>query len=270
MREIVVRVPAAAVEDVLDRLLPIVPGGVRETRRGSQVELTMRGDELPALREIQRLVGRVPHRLKEREAADDWRERRLADYEPNLIAERLLVRPDWAPSPEPGVLDVVLSESSAFGVGAHPTTRVCLGLLLELEPTGSFADLGCGTGVLAITAAKLGWKPVAAVDVQPEAVEATRANAALNGVAIEPTLLDLSAAPPPAATGFAANVPAELHAKLAPALAESARAAVVSGFTAPDAADVLETYAARGLDTRRRVDSAGWTVARLERDLRDR
>src|SRR5437763_10953181 len=109
MREVVVRVPRIAVEDVLDRLLPIVPGGVREVPAGRQVELKMRGDQVPALAEIAAAVGGWPHKLSEREVPDDWRERRLAGYEPDVIGGRLVVRPEWAPPAEAELFDVVLA-----------------------------------------------------------------------------------------------------------------------------------------------------------------
>lgn len=270
MREVVVRVPAAAVEDILDRLLPIVPGGVRQRPRERQVELTMRGEDLPSLREIQLAVGRWPHRLTERETSDDWRERRLADYEPNVIGGRLVVRPQWAPAPtEPGMLEIVLAESSAFGVGGHPTTRTCVEWLLEMEPRGSFADLGCGTGVLAIAAAKLGWDPVVAVDIAPAAIEATDANARANGVEVSARVLDLAAEPAPAADGFAANFPDWLHVRVAATLPEPAPSlALLSGFVPREAGAVMEAYDARGLRPVRQTEAHGWAVAVLEHDLR--
>jgi ribosomal protein L11 methyltransferase len=267
MREVVLRLPVGAVEDVLDRLLSVVPGGVRETPRGRLVELTMRGGSVPSLPDIQRAVGRWPHKLTEREAPDDWRERRLADYEPDVIADRLVVRPEWAPPPrERGLVDVVLSESSAFGLGAHPTTRTCLELLAELAPRGSFADLGCGTGVLAVAASKLGWGQVAAVDVAPEAVQATRANACANAVEVAARVLDLSAAPAPEADGFAANVPAWLHLRVGAMLPDRAPSvALLSGFLPEEAPTVVEGYEQRGLRVQKQVDAAGWAVCLLER-----
>jgi ribosomal protein L11 methyltransferase len=267
MRQVVVRVPAALVEDVLDRLLPIVPGGVRERPGGRQVELTMRGDQLPSLREIQRSLGSLPHRLKESEAPDDWRERRLADYEPNVIGGRLLVRPEWAPPAEgAGVSEIVLEETSAFGAGTHPTTRTCVEFLLELEPRGSFADLGCGSGVLAIAAAKLGWTPVLAVDLQPESVAAARANATANGVAVTATELDLLAEPAPAATGLAANVPPFVHAQIAASLPDPPPSvAILSGFAAAEAAEVIGAYTARRFRVTRQLEAHAWVVAVLER-----
>jgi ribosomal protein L11 methyltransferase len=267
MREVSLEVPAEALEDVLDRLLLIVPGGVHEVDRGGRVELRMRGDQVPAVEEIARAAGRWPHRIDERTVPDDWRKRRLSDYEPDVIGGRLIVRPDWAPAAgEPGTIEIVLGESAAFGVGTHPTTRTCLELLLELEPGGAFADLGCGSGVLAIAAAKLGWSPVIAVDVQPESVEAADANAAANGVALSAFARDLLAEPAPRADGLAANVPPSVHAGLAAALpVRVPGVALVSGFSRGEAPEVLRAYDRRGLRARKDVDAHGWVVAVLER-----
>ena len=267
MREVILRVPRRAVEDVLDRLLPIVPGGVREVPAGRHVELHMRGERLPASREIEATANRWSHTISEVEVSDDWRERRLADYEPDVIGSRLVVRPEWAPSPDPKLIDIEIAESAAFGGGTHPTTRTCLEWLLELPPAGSFADLGCGTGVIAILAARLGWSPVLALDVQPGSVEATRANAERNGVQVEAAVEDLSVEPPPTADAFAANVPAALHAKIAAGWRVTApRGGLVSGFDRDEADAVTHAYAATGMHERRRASVGGWAVVVLERD----
>ena len=84
----------------------------------------------------------------------------------------MLVRPPWSPPPdEPASSTSSSIPGQAFGTGAHPTTRLCLELLLDLEPAGAFMDLGCGSGVLAIAAARLGWAPVAGVDFDPLSVD---------------------------------------------------------------------------------------------------
>ena len=267
MREVVLRVPADAVEDVLDRLLPLVPDGVREVPRGRMVELKMRGESLPAIDEVVRAAGPWPHTWSEGTVPDDWRTRRLLDYRPDVIAGRLVVRPEWAPVPRKRILDIVLASAAAFGAGSHPTTRTCLELLLGCEPLGSFADLGCGTGVLAILAAKLGWQNVVAVDLQPASVEAARENAAANGVTIEARLADLAAAPAPAADAIAANLPGAVHLHIAESLTTDRPAlALVSGFGPEQAPEVLAAYAARGLRSVQQLEPYGWVVALLERD----
>jgi ribosomal protein L11 methyltransferase len=267
MREVVLRVPADAVEDVLDRLLPIVPGGVHEVPQGRMVELKMRGEALPAIDELIRAAGRWPHTWSEGTVSDDWRARRVLDYRPDVIGGRLVVRPDWAPRARKRMLEIVLAEGTAFGAGSHPTTRTCLELLLGLKPAEAFADLGCGTGVLAILAVKLGWRRVVAVDLQPASVQAARANAAANGVAMEARVADLGAVPAPAADAIAANLPGAVHLQIAESLpAGQPGVALLSGFGPEHASEVLAAYASRGLHATVTLEPDGWFVALLRRD----
>jgi ribosomal protein L11 methyltransferase len=268
MREVVLQVPVHALEDVLDRILPLVPDGVRESAvPPSEVELRMRGPQLPSLATIARAVGAVPFRISEHAVPDDWRERRLAEYEADPIGGRLVVRPPWAPPPGSGLIDIVLEEGSAFGVGTHPTTRTCLELLLDLPPAGAFADLGCGSGVLAILAGRRGWSPVTALDVLPASVAVAQANALRNGVQITAGVRDLGREPAPRVTGFAANVPTEVHLVIADGWREGQTpvAGLVSGFGPRQAQAVADAYAAAGLHERRRQVLHGWVVAELAR-----
>jgi ribosomal protein L11 methyltransferase len=267
MREVVLRVPAAALEEVLDRLLPIVPGGVRERPLGVEnLELRMRGDMVPALAVLTGALGPLAHEIREHEVSDDWRERRLAEYSSDVIGGRIVVRPPWAPAPDPGLIDVVLAESSAFGSGMHPTTRACLELLLDVEPGGSFADLGCGSGVLAIVAARLGWGPLVAVDVQPLSVQTARENAERNGAEIEIDVADLLQVPAPTADGFAANVPAAVHASVVSGWGSAVpNVGLISGFGEGEADAVIDGYERRGLRERRRLAREGWVVAEVRR-----
>jgi len=268
MREVVLRVPAHALDDVLDRILPLVPDGVRESAvPPSEVELRMRGPQLPSLASIARAVGTLPFRISEHAVSDDWQERRLAEYEADPIGGRLVVRPPWAPPPGSGLIDIVLEEGGAFGVGTHPTTRTCLELLLDLPPAGSFTDLGCGSGVLAILASRLGWWPVTALDVQAASVAAAQANAVRNAVEIQAGVCDLSRESALPAAGFAANVPAAVHLAIASSWrkGETPGAGLVSGFGPHQAAAVAEAYAASGLREGRRHVLHGWVVAELAR-----
>jgi ribosomal protein L11 methyltransferase len=254
MRELAVRVPAAAVEEALDALLPIAPHGVIEVARGDEVELRVRGE---AHRDSVLAAWDGP--VREREVPDDWQERRLADYEPIVIADRLVVRPGWAPPPAAGLLDVVLADDAAFGAGTHPTTRMCLELLCRLEPTGAALDLGCGSGVLAIAAALLGWDPVVGVDRSPEAVAATRTNARRSGVRVdirEGDVAQLAATPADVAL---ANVPLPAHHAIAQALAAPG-VLIASGVQEPDAAALARAY---GYDEAARAMSNGWVALTL-------
>jgi ribosomal protein L11 methyltransferase len=251
MHEISIRVPAARAEHALDALLALAPRGVHEVGRGEEVELRLRGarDELPTREHVAAAAGPGP--IAEREVPDDWEERRLLDYEPVVLAGRLVVRPAWAP-PAPGLIDVVLEEGTAFGTGADPATRACLEALLALRPGGAFADVGCGAGVVAIAAAKLGWAPVTALDASPVAVAATRANATANGVDLIVRAADLTAEAPPAADAIAADLPPRGHAGLAERLRGRPAAVLIRGFVRDEVDDVLRGYAARGLAERSR------------------
>ena len=133
------------------------------------------------------------------------------------------VRPPWEPALE-GALDVVIDPGQAFGTGSHATTRLTLELLTRLSPDGALADWGCGSGVLAIAAAKLGWSPVLACDVEPESVEATLEGAAVNGVALEVTRCDVRQGGPYAPTVLA-NLVRPLLLEVAANLHDGPRAA---------------------------------------------
>ena len=108
---------------------------------------------------------------------DAWRE-----FHHAVVVGRLWIGPPWE-TPSPDAIPVFVDPGRAFGTGAHATTRLCLELLQTLEPT-SLLDVGCGSGVLSIAAAKLGHSPVSAIDIDAVAREVTRANAVVNGVEV--------------------------------------------------------------------------------------
>ena len=156
---------------------------------------------------------------------DAWRE-----FHHGVVVGRCWVGPPWE-EPPAGTLPVVVDPGRAFGTGAHPTTRLALELLGELEP-GALLDVGCGSGVLAIAAAKLGFGPVVALDNDDAAVEATLANAVANGVEIDARVADALAEPIPAADVAVANVTLAVVERLAPRL--EARLFVASGYLEHD------------------------------------
>ena len=229
-------VPPGLLEELRARFVELAPEGFEETGG----ELAAYGES--ALRVLAAFPGA---RTTEVEAGweDRWRE-----FHHAVRVGPLWVGPPWE-EPPAGALAVVVDPGRAFGTGAHPTTRLCLELLLEQEP-GSVLDVGCGSGVLAIAAAKLGHAPVTAVDVDGSAVAAAAGNAERNGVALESRLLDALAGPLPAADLALANIALAAVEALGGRL--DARRVVTSGYLA---ADVPELAGYRPLE-RRELD--GW------------
>jgi ribosomal protein L11 methyltransferase len=261
MRELALRVPAAAVEEALDALLPIAPHGVLEVGLGDEVELRVRGAADRAA--VMAAARPWTTSLHERDVPDDAQERRRADHEPIVVADRLVVRPSWAPPPATGLLDVVLADDSAFGAGTHPTTRMCLEALCSLEPAGAALDLGCGSGVLGIAAALLGWHPVVAVDRSPEAVAAACTNARRSGALIDVRAGDVAALADTPASLVLANVPLPAHHAVAQALGAPPPVLIVSGIQAIDGDACAQAYAAAGARESDRAVASGWAALTL-------
>jgi ribosomal protein L11 methyltransferase len=140
---------------------------------------------------------------------------------------------------------------------------MCLDLILELDPGGPFADLGCGSAVLAIAAAKLGWDPVVALDHEAAAVEAATANAAANGAAIEARRWDLRRDGLPAAPTIAANLLRPLLLELARRLDAPPRHLVAGGLLVEQADEVAAAFAACGLVERARRADGEWAALLL-------
>jgi ribosomal protein L11 methyltransferase len=240
-----VRCAPEQAELVLAELMVLAPNGVEEERRESYVEYAIYGGEgeLPELGGVEAAAGESLVEVVATEVPDDWADRWRDFHRPITIGDRLCVRPSWEPVERRAseasrsdssrasearsnvLLDVVVDPGQAFGTGAHPTTRLCLELLLELEAAGeaggSLTDLGTGSGVLAIAAAKLGWDPVRGYDHEAAAVEAATANAAANGVAVEFERCDLRRRLPDLAPTVVANLTAPVLKVVAGQLAGS-------------------------------------------------
>jgi ribosomal protein L11 methyltransferase len=245
---------------VLAALLELAPSGVEQVDGEGFVEYALYGapGELPAFPEGEAEVGGVLVSVRGEPVADDWGERWKEFHEPVLVGDRIWVRPPWA-EPREGALDLVIDPGQAFGTGAHPTTKLSLELMLDLEPSGSFADLGCGSGVLAIAAAMLGFGPVIAVDNELAALQATRANAALNGVSLDTVeRLNLREQAPPQAGTVAANLVRPLLLQLAGAI--EAEALILSGLLESEADEVAGAFGRR---EERRVAEGGWAALLL-------
>jgi ribosomal protein L11 methyltransferase len=167
--------------------------------------------------------------LEADEVLDGWEDTWRA-FHHGVVVGRCWVGPPWE-EPEPGAAAVSIDPGRAFGTGAHPTTRLSLELLQELEP-GSLLDVGCGSGVLSVAAAKLGFAPVTALDLDDAAIEATLANAAANAVDLTAERRDALADPLPAADVTVANVALDFVDRLAGRL--DAGFLVASGYLERD------------------------------------
>lgn len=132
-----------------------------------------------------RLMYPMPRPAYQALDAEDWAEAWKAHYQPLRVGQRLLIRPLWIDvAPAPGDIEIALDPGMAFGTGTHPTTQLCLEALERLiEPAQTVLDLGTGSGILAIAAAKLGARQALALDIDPIALKATVDNARANGVA---------------------------------------------------------------------------------------
>jgi ribosomal protein L11 methyltransferase len=229
-------------------MLELFPQGFAEVRDGDSVELAAFTDEAGAAR-LQAAFGGV----RVEAVPEGWEDEWMQFHRPVEVGS-LWVGPPWE-EPAGGLLPVVIDPGRAFGTGAHPTTQLCLELLQELD-RGSLVDLGCGSGVVAIAAARLGYAPVTAVDFDEATVEATARNAAANGVEIDIALLDLRLDAAPEADVAVANIDPRTIATLSLASA----LLVTSGYYQ---ADQVEVAGFRHVERR---TLAGWAADVFRRE----
>lgn len=221
MIRLAVRCAPEQADLVLAELTVLAPNGVEEERGPGYVEYAIYGGEgeLPELGDLDAAIGGGRVEVSATEIPDDWADRWRDFHKPLLVADRLWLRPSWEP-PRDGAIDVVVDPGQAFGTGAHPTTRLCLEFLCELEAGGELVDLGTGSGVLAIAAAKLGWGRIRAYDHEPGAIDAAAANAQINGVELQLERMNLRERLPDLAPTVVANMTAPILKAVAGQLAE--------------------------------------------------
>jgi len=273
--EFSLQVPPQDAQDVADAILPLAYGGVaiepavqsdpgsEEVHLPAHLPSTVRAYLL-----IDRAFGLKRHHLLRRarrasarlEAAEreldeaDWAESWRAHVKTHRVG-RLVIRPPWARTAAgPGQLVVEIEPGMAFGTGDHPTTLACLRALeRRLQPGQRVLDLGTGSGILAIAAAKLGAPAVFALDTDPVAVQVATANCVRNGVAREVTVVQ-GGLDAPEARGWhpdllLANLTSRLHGDLAKditAIIPPAGTLIAAGIGQTGLSDVLEAYHAAG------------------------
>lgn len=178
-------------------------------------------------------------------AEQNWVQLTQSQFDPIRISDRLWIVPSWHEAPDAGAINLILDPGMAFGTGSHPTTRLCLEWLERtVQGSQSLLDYGCGSGILAIAGAKLGAKPVAGVDIDPQAVQAARDNAERNGV----SALFADSAEPVAGEYdlVVANILSNPLKVLAPAICAHVRPGgrlALSGILAEQAEEIAAFYA---------------------------
>ncbi len=271
MIRLAVRVRADHSDAVLADLLELSPGGLEESQlEDGVVEYAIYGasGELPSVGKLQAAVGGSLVEVVTEEVPEGWDTRWRDFHRPVAIGSSVTVRPPWA-DPAKTAVDVVIDPGMAFGTGAHPTTRQCLELLLGVEHAGPLVDVGTGSGVLAIVASRLGFDPILALDNDPAAIEAARANAQLNDAEIEVRRHDLRSDRVLVAETTVANLLAPLLIMWAGRLDEAAalpRRLLVGGLMPSERDAVGRAFAVHGLRQLAARSSADWTALLLGSD----
>jgi ribosomal protein L11 methyltransferase len=230
-------------------MLQLAPEGFEERDRGAEVELAAYTDAHGGSR-----IARAFGAAREDDVTADWAESWCTFPRP-ARAGPFWVGPSWEGAPDDAIA-IVIDPGLAFGTGAHATTRLCLELLAEVSP-GSLLDAGCGSGVLSIAAAKLGFSPVHALDDDPFAVETTIENAKANGVVVVANAGDVTLFALPRVDVAVANIALDTVELLAARLV--ARELVVSGYLERD----IPRTPGWTRVSRRTLD--GWAADRLRR-----
>jgi ribosomal protein L11 methyltransferase len=241
------------------------PGAEAAPWQRCRVSALFPGDAQAALAVAQALESSAIRSLGgasvERVEDADWVALTQRQFEPIRAGERLWVVPTWHEPPEPGAVNIVLDPGAAFGTGSHPTTKLCLAWLERNVRAGdTVLDYGCGSGILAIAALKLGAAGAIAADIDPLALEAARYNSGRNGVAL--TVVDAKDRIADRAQVTIANILANPLRMLAPILASLTHPGgwiALSGILEDQAGEVIGAYlpwASLAIDSR----EAGWVL----------
>ena len=254
-----IRVHADRAETALADLLPLLGRGAEERDLGNSVEyaIYLPEGEVPPADAIRRLAGDALVGTLIEPVPDGW-ERRHLEHLRRFEVAGLHIRAPWL---DGDAGDLVIDPGTTFGAGTHESTRLSLELLVGLEPDGALCDWGAGSGILAVAAARLGWDPVIALELDPAARAVIEANAKANGVSVDARTADLLADELPDVPTVVANLTPALHAGVAQGAAPER--IVAAGFLARYADDVAALYAP--LREARRVDDGAWAALELAR-----
>jgi ribosomal protein L11 methyltransferase len=252
-----IQVRADRAEVALAHLLPLLGGGAEERVLEDVVEYSLYAPagELPRRGDIRALVGDALVDVVAEPVPEGW-ERRWHDYLRPVRVGSLVVRPPWI---EGDADDLVIDPSVYFGAGTHPTTQLCLELLQEIEPRGALCDWGAGTGVLAIAAARLGWEPVTAVELEAGALETISVNAASNHVAVTTRWVDLTTTQAPWTRVVVANLPGNVLCAVM--IERPPELLIASGVLAREAGEVAAVFAMREQERRTHGEWAAVVLA---------
>ena len=257
-------------ELVLAELTVLAPGGVEEVAGDGYVEYAIYGaeGELPDLGEEEAVIAGGTVEVEATEVADDWADRWRTFHKPLLVGDpetgpAVWIRPPWEQE-RADMAEVVVDPGQAFGTGAHPTTRLCIEALIGIArdggPFGALTDLGCGSGVLAIAAGKLGWGSLEGCDHEVAAVDAARENARANGVEVRFDRIDLKAGLPELAPTTVANLTAPLLEMVATRMTPENRpeTLICSGLLTTEYDRVVAAFAPHGLVETGRSAMGDW------------
>ncbi len=233
-------------------MLAVFPGGFQEVDGGERISELV---GFATAEEVETTMARLPG-AEAMHVAAGWADAWQAFHQPVRIGPLWIGPTSRQAEAGADALTVAVDAGAAFGTGAHPTTRLCVDLLCE-QSTGSLLDVGCGSGVLSIVAAKLGFAPVVAIDLDPAAVQAARENARANGVAVDVRHEDALTGSVTRAEVAVANIELRVLERLAERLPVSIL--IASGY--PD--DERLEIAGWKLQTRRVLD--GWAAERFVR-----
>ncbi|MEJ2697850.1 MAG: 50S ribosomal protein L11 methyltransferase [Candidatus Sulfobium sp.] len=273
-----IKAPEESREAVINRMMELGSTGISETSGDllayfeDQGQIDRIVDELRLFRDVLRSSGLDSDFSYDYSLLSDrdWNENWKKTFLPMAVGEHLTIIPSWLKGP-PDRIPVIIDPGMVFGTGYHETTRTCLAMIEKYSPRTNkniFVDVGTGTGVLAIGAARLGFRTVVAVDTDPMAVEASLKNAQLNGLDNMSVIPGDITAVDGSFDFAAANLLSEILVGIAPGLARRLNPdgiAVLSGMLPGQDVDVLSAFTGEGFFLTEKTDTGKWVTLVVSR-----